>query len=144
MMEHLQPRRSDMPTTNPRINVTVSPDLDETISLYAEVSEISKSEVVRELLETVQPSLERVARMLLQAKRVKSEDMGTFLADMTQALNFIEQSVPEYAKGEERATALADARTEVLEPTNPLLSNRGVKTTTKAKTKGKPARPVRH
>lgn len=62
-----------MPTTNPRINVTVSPSLDLLVARLAEHQNLSKSQVLRELLETAEPALQRVVALMDAAQQASSE-----------------------------------------------------------------------
>jgi hypothetical protein len=55
-----------MPTTNPRVNVTLSPSTDLLVQRFAAHQRVSKSQVLRELLEAAEPALER-AVMLMEA-----------------------------------------------------------------------------
>lgn len=53
-----------MPTVNPRINVTLSESLDDLIGRFARLQRVSKSQVVRELLETAEPALSHGAALM--------------------------------------------------------------------------------
>ena len=53
-----------MPTFNPRINVTLSPSLDLLVSRLAKHQRASKSQVLRELLESAEPALHRVVALM--------------------------------------------------------------------------------
>lgn len=55
-----------MPTVNPRINVTISPQLDLVVQRMATCQRVSKSQVLRELLEAAEPALQR-AVVLMEA-----------------------------------------------------------------------------
>ena len=55
-----------MPTVNPRINVTLSPQLDLIVQRMATCQRVSKSQVLRELLEAAEPALQR-AVVLMEA-----------------------------------------------------------------------------
>lgn len=55
-----------MPTANPRINVTLSPQLDLVVQRMAKCQRVSKSQVLRELLEAAEPALQR-AVVLMEA-----------------------------------------------------------------------------
>ena len=55
-----------MPTVNPRINVTLSPQLDLVVQRLATFQRVSKSQVLRELLEAAEPALQR-AVVLMEA-----------------------------------------------------------------------------
>lgn len=55
-----------MPTSNPRVNVTLSPSLDALVTRLSEFERVSKSMVLRELLEAAEPGL-RSAVALMEA-----------------------------------------------------------------------------
>lgn len=61
-----------MPTTNPRVNVTLSVSLDNLVSRLAGYQRVSKSQVLRELLEEAEPALERVAALMDAASRASA------------------------------------------------------------------------
>lgn len=64
-----------MPTVNPRVNVTLSPTLDSLVSRLAVLSRVSKSNVLRELLETAAPALSRAVAVMEAAERAKPDVM---------------------------------------------------------------------
>lgn len=53
-----------MPTVNPRINVTLSPQLDLVVQRLAACQRVSKSQVLRELLEAAEPGLQRAVTLM--------------------------------------------------------------------------------
>ena len=69
-----------MPTLNPRVNVTLSPSLDALVGQFAGLQRISKSTVLRELLEAVEPSI-RQAVALMEAAKVANAKARTNIAD---------------------------------------------------------------
>lgn len=68
-----------MPTLNPRVNVTLSPSLDLLVTRLAQFERVSKSMVLRELLETAEPAL-RSAVALMEAAKGASAKARTDLA----------------------------------------------------------------
>lgn len=56
-----------MPTSNPRVNVTLSVSLDALVSRMATHQRVSKSQVLRELLEAAEPALQRAVILMDQA-----------------------------------------------------------------------------
>jgi hypothetical protein len=62
-----------MPTLNPRTNVTLSPSLDLLVQRLAVHQRCSKAQVLRELLETVQPSLTRAVALMDAAAKASPE-----------------------------------------------------------------------
>jgi hypothetical protein len=61
-----------MPTLNPRVNVTLSPSLDSLVARLAELERVSKSQVLRELLETAEPALSHAVARSNLAKDLHS------------------------------------------------------------------------
>lgn len=57
-----------MPTSNPRVNVTLSPSLDALVSSMAGFERVSKSMVLRELLEAAEPALRSAVALMEAAK----------------------------------------------------------------------------
>ena len=57
-----------MPTSNPRVNVTLSPSLDALVASLASYERVSKSTVLRELLETAEPALRSAVALMEAAK----------------------------------------------------------------------------
>lgn len=68
-----------MPTLNPRVNVTLSPSLDLLVCRLADHQNMSKSQVLRELLEAAEPALQR-AVALMDAASKASDEVKTGLA----------------------------------------------------------------
>lgn len=71
-----------MPTTNPRVNVTLTPAVDAVVTRFAAMQRVSKSQVLRELLEVVHPSLERAVVLMEAAKGASQEAMTRIAQDM--------------------------------------------------------------
>lgn len=135
-----------MPTTNPRINVTLPPSLEQLVSRMAVLTRSSKSQVLRELLEAAEPALQRaVALMDAASKASKGVRDGLAQAlDRTQAAAEKEAGLhlaafdamqrdlvaeAEAVKGRRPARALAARAGAAPSPgtQNPPSSNRGVK-----------------
>ena len=72
-------------TTKPRITVSFSPETYTLIQRLASVQRVSMSRVVSELVETVAPSLERVAAVLEAALTVPREERANILAAAERA-----------------------------------------------------------
>lgn len=60
-----------MPTSNPRVNVTLRPEQYELLSRLAKAQGVSRSSVLIDLLETVTPVLERVVVAVEAAQRTQ-------------------------------------------------------------------------
>ena len=68
-----------MPTLNPRINVTLPTSLDQLVQRMATHTRVSKSQVLRELLEAAEPALQRAVAWM-DAAWVASTEARTGLA----------------------------------------------------------------
>jgi hypothetical protein len=79
-----------MPTLNPRVNVTLSPSLDSLVGQFAGLQRVSKSTVLRELLETVEPSLRQVVALMEAAKVANAKTRMTIADDMETAVKAAE------------------------------------------------------
>lgn len=76
-----------MPTTNPRVNVTLSPSLDALVTRLAQLQRVSKSSVLRELLETAEPELAQVVALMEAASKAKTTAKKNLTADMRGAVH---------------------------------------------------------
>jgi hypothetical protein len=144
-----------MPTVNPRTNVTLSPSLDALVLRLASVQRVSKSQVLRELLEVAEPGLQRAAAFLEAAAQAHGgmlRDLADKLegaqalaeAQLSTALAFMDESTADLvAKAEavrgrrpaphaQRAPLAAGPGAVAGGPKNPPASNRGVKSVGKA------------
>ena len=65
-----------MPTTNPRVNVTLSVSLDALVAHLAAHQRVSKSQVLRELLEAAEPALQRAVTLMDLASKASREVLG--------------------------------------------------------------------
>lgn len=135
-----------MPTKNPRINVTLSPSLDALVVRMAAHQRLSKSQVLRELLEAAEPALQRAAALMdaaSQATAAVKEKLGRSLAaaqDQAEAQLGLQLahldaasedlvSVAQAVRGRRptRALAAVPAGAARRKPKDPPSSNRGVK-----------------
>jgi hypothetical protein len=79
-----------MPTVNPRVQVTLSPSLDLLVCRLAVHQRVSKSQVLRELLEAAEPALQR-AVALMDAASTATKQVKTGLASaLTKAQDHAE------------------------------------------------------
>ena len=143
-----------MPTNNPRVQVTLSPSLDLLVQQLAKHQRASKSQILRELLEAAEPSLQRVVLMMDAASKASAEvhsglarslrsaqtqiernlDKSLSSVDaMTNDLVALAEEVRARRPGRGRGGAADRARTLGGAPENPPASNRGVKSPITAK-----------
>jgi len=75
-----------MPTVNPRINVTLSPSLDALVGQLAGFERVSKSMVLRELLEAAEPSLRKAVALMAAAQGVTGKARDQLARDMDASI----------------------------------------------------------
>ena len=82
-----------MPTVNPRVNVTLSPSSDVLVTRLAELQKVSKSQVLRDLLDAAEPALQRVATLMEAAARSRGEVLDGLAQGLQRAQDHIEGAV---------------------------------------------------
>lgn len=80
-----------MPTTNPRVNVTLSPSLDAMVAELAQLQRVSKSAVLRELLEASEPALAQALAMMRAANELSVTARKRVVSDMEATLREVER-----------------------------------------------------
>ena len=142
-----------MPTLNPRINVTLSTSLDQLVQRMAAHTRVSKSQVLRELLEAAEPALQRAVALMDAATAASAEarvglahrmDRGIEQAEdaMAVILSRLDRATGDLvsqaeavrgkrparrAAGDARSAHPADDVPAATRRKNPPASNRGVK-----------------
>lgn len=79
-----------MSTTNPRVHVTLSPSLFDLVGAMARSQRVSRSQVLRELLEAAEPALQRVVTLMHAAERAKGAVKGEFAESLLRSQELIE------------------------------------------------------
>ena len=79
-----------MPTVNPRLNVTLSLSLFGMVDELAKHQRVSKSMVLRELLEASEPALAQVVAMLKAAESMTEAARKRLLQDMDSTITSME------------------------------------------------------
>lgn len=79
-----------MPTLNPRINVTLSPSLDSLVSRLAGLERVSKSMVLRELLEAAEPSLVHAVALMEAAEGAGAKARKNLVRDLESGIKAAE------------------------------------------------------
>jgi hypothetical protein len=79
-----------MPTLNPRINVTLSPSLDSLVARLAELERVSKSTVLRELLETAEPALLQAVALMEAAQGASVKARKNLAQDLESSIKAAE------------------------------------------------------
>ena len=82
-----------MPTVNPRVNVTLSPSLSDLVSALARSQRVSRSQVLRELLEAAEPGLQRVVKMTEAAERAKGAMKAGFAENLLRSQMVLEEEL---------------------------------------------------
>lgn len=80
-----------MPTHNPRVNVTLSPSLDSLLGQLAGFERVSKSSVLRELLEAAEPSLRQAAALMQAAKGASVNARANVVRDLESSVRAAER-----------------------------------------------------
>lgn len=75
-----------MATLNPRINVTLSPSLDLLVLQLATYERISKSMVLRELLEAAEPALRQAVALMEAAQGASSNARKNLAQDLEKGI----------------------------------------------------------
>lgn len=146
-----------MPTQNPRVNVTLSPTTDALVGRMARLQRVSKSQVLRELLEAAEPALQRAATLMEAAAEARDAVKANLGRDLDRAQAQAERAMAKMTANLDSLTVdlvgLAEAvrsrrpargaevapQARAPRPSasrNPPASNRGVKSTD---TGGKPS-----
>ena len=79
-----------MPTLNPRVNVTLSPSLDSLVVRLAELERVSKSTVLRELLETAEPALLQAVALMEAAQGASVKARKSLAQDLQSSIKVAE------------------------------------------------------
>jgi hypothetical protein len=79
-----------MPTLNPRINVTLSPSLDSLVGRLASLERVSKSMVLRELLEAAEPSLVHAVALMEAALGAGANARKNLVRDLESGIKAAE------------------------------------------------------
>lgn len=142
-----------MPTLNPRINVTLPTSLDQLVGRMAAHTRVSKSQVLRELLEAAEPALQRAVALMDAATAASAEARAGLAHKMDRGIEHAEDAMAvilsrldratgdlvsqaeavrgkrpaRRTAGEARSAPLAGGGTAASKRKNPPASNRGVK-----------------
>lgn len=94
-----------MPTINPRINVTLSDSTDHLVKRFAELQRVSKSQVVRELLDTAAPALAQAISLMEAASHAAKGARDTLREALDSTIEQAETQSAEHLANMERITA---------------------------------------
>ncbi len=79
-----------MPTLNPRVNVTLSPTTHRTVESLAKLQRVSKSMVLRELLEASEPALAQAVAMMEAANEMSIAARKKFAEELDGTIKSVE------------------------------------------------------
>lgn len=82
-----------MPTINPRVNVTLSPSLHSLVANLATHQRVSKSMVLRELLEAVEPQLAQAVAFMEAAQKANGEARKQISRNMEAGIKEAQEAV---------------------------------------------------
>ena len=135
-----------MPTTNPRTNVTLPPSTDRLLLRFAQLQRVSKSQVLRELLQAAEPALQRAVALMEAASSASSAVFDGLAKSLELEQAQVEKTMSSYLAVADSMTADLVSQAEAIrerrpvaakrsrgdasgspEQKNPLPSNRGVK-----------------
>lgn len=80
-----------MPTTNPRINLTLRPGLAGTIRRLAELQGTSMSRTIVQLLEVTEPALQRTAMAIEAVQKLEGEAKASMLSQVLRQLRHVDE-----------------------------------------------------
>jgi hypothetical protein len=143
-----------MPTINPRVQVTLSPSLDALVRRMAVHQRVSKSQVLRELLEAAEPALQRAVVLMDAATKATAEVRAGLARSLERAQDVAEDSLAVHFSRMERMTDDLVSKAEAVRGRRPArrgaaprpgaspggesppASNRGVKSVPTGETRG--------
>lgn len=138
-----------MPTLNPRINVTLSPSIDALVGRLSELQGISKSQLIREMLEAAEPTFRKALAIMAAAHKVRDDTRTEIAESLERSLSLataglehdlhliashsrdlVDEAQKVQGRGKSRAKRGASPSLEAKDPPS---SNRGVKSPEKGK-----------
>lgn len=94
-----------MPTNNPRVNVTLSPSTDALVRRLASFQRVSKSQVLRELLEAAEPALQRAATLMEAAAGAHGAVVDRMRSQLDTAMAKAEHTLAGLLEGQDAMAA---------------------------------------
>lgn len=79
-----------MPTVNDRVNVTLSPSLYRLVTRLAEFQKVSRSQVLRELLEAAEPALQRAVTLMSSASQASAQVKAGLATALDMSMDTLE------------------------------------------------------
>lgn len=115
-----------MPTANPRVNVTLSPSTDALVIRLASLQRVSKSQVLRELLEAAEPALQRAAALMEAASGAQRAVLDELAQSLDRAQNKAEAALARTLLDSDRITADLVTQAEAVRGRRPARDTRSV------------------
>lgn len=112
-----------MPTNNPRVNVTLSPSTDALVRRLATYQRVSKSQVLRELLEAAEPALQRAATLMEAAAGAHGAVVGNMRSQLDAVMSKAEQTLATLLEGQDALAADLVAQAEEVRGRRPALAH---------------------
>jgi uncharacterized protein involved in exopolysaccharide biosynthesis len=112
-----------MPTSNPRINVTLSPSLDAIVVRLSELQRVSKSQVLRELVEAAEPALAQAVDLMEQLRGVNESVRKSFVRSLDVEQAKLEKSQASLLAGMRQASADLVGQVEAVKGRRPARSS---------------------
>lgn len=128
-----------MPTLNPRVTVTLSPSLDLLVSRLSAHQRLSKSQVLRELLESAEPALQRAVALMDAASKATAEVRTGLAKHLDKAQDATEDALAVVLSRLERGTDLVE-RAEAVQGRRP--ARKGLARGLDASLRGNPNPPA--
>jgi predicted CopG family antitoxin len=82
-----------MSTTRPRLTITLTDQVHDTLGKLADLQSRSMSSIVLEYLELIEPINQKILSAMDRAKRIQSESKADLLTDLTSAQEQAEASL---------------------------------------------------
>lgn len=131
-----------MPTSNPRINVTLSPSLNQLVDDLARMQRVSKAAVLRELLEASEPGLVQVVAMMRAAQEMSDEARNRVSRDLQALLPKVEKKRAEAMEAAAGITSDLVAAAEAIRGRRPARGGPAPRGTARRKTAKRAQTPL--
>lgn len=125
-----------MPTINPRVNVTLSPTLYALVESLAKHQRVSRSMVLRELLEAAEPGLAQVVAMMEAAEEMNEAARQRLKADLGDTINSLE------AKRDQALALAAGVTADLVAQAEAIKGRRPGRAATASGARRRPTRPA--
>ena len=115
-----------MPTLNPRINVTLSPSTDQLVLRLAQLQRVSKSQVLRELLEAAEPALQRAVALMDAASNATSAVLDGLAKSLEREQAQVEKTMGSHLAVADSMTADLVSQAQAIRGRRPVAAKRSL------------------